>query len=327
MSFRVSWGNLLDNVEKLPSDATLLTPLSRKPFHITDVQEHRILIEYQEKDETVPLQRDQFETLFQQVEDAQGSFELDRLPPGAEPYATITSLHPRFTLDDQEGVLSESETPTSSPLVDAHEFEPETEERKEPDISVYADALLLIDALERYDPTALAELETPQLVNLYTLLSDVQRNANDLRQDVRATLLDRLHHDQPVSGPYGSVQRTSRRNRTLKDDEEILELLEDVGIDRERVTSVDSSKVDEALEVTTLSESDVYEIEESEYVRKAEVDEETKATRLQGLKDQLAATEEDTEGLQEEIEDLERRIEDLTSFDSGTSFHTKSQGG
>lgn len=327
MSFRVSWGNLLDNVEELPSDATLLTPLSRKPFRITDEQEHRILIKYQNKDETVPLQRDQFETLFQRVEDAQGSFELDRLPPGAEPYATVMSLHPRFTLDDQEGVLVESDTPTNSPLVDAHEIETEPEQREEPDIPVYADALLLIDALERYDPTALEELETPNLVNLYTLLSDVQRNTNDLRQDVRATLLDRLHHDQPVSGPYGSVQRTSRRNRTLNDDDEVLELLEDVGIDRERVTSVDSSKVDEALEVTELSESDVYEIEESEYVRKAEVDEDTKETRLQGLKDQLAATDEDTEELQKEIEELEQRIEDLTSFDSGTSFHTRSRMG
>jgi hypothetical protein len=199
-------------------------------------------------------------------------------------------------------------------------------EREEPDIPVYSDALLLIDALERHDPTDLDGMETPALVNLYTLLSDVQRNANDLRQDVRSILLDRLHHDQPVSGQYGSVQRTSRCNCSLKDDEEVLEILEDAGISRERVTSVDSSKVDDALEVTELGEGDVYEIEESEYVRKAEVDEESKETRLQGLKDQLAATDEDTEKLQEETEELEQRIEDLTSFDSASSFHTKSGG-
>jgi polyhydroxyalkanoate synthesis regulator phasin len=84
--------------------------------------------------------------------------------------------------------------------------------------------------------------------------------------------------------------------------------------------------VDDALEVVELSESDVYEIEESEYVRKAEVDEESKETRLQGLKDQLAATDEDTEELQEEIEELEQRIDDLTSFDSASSFHTRSGG-
>jgi archaellum component FlaC len=96
-------------------------------------------------------------------------------------------------------------------------------------------------------------------------------------------------------------------------------MLEDAGINRKRATSVDSSKVDDALEVTELSESDVYEIKESEYVRKAEVDEKSKQTRLQGLKDQLATTD-------EEIEELEQRIEDLTSFDSASSFHTKSGG-
>jgi chromosome segregation ATPase len=192
---------------------------------------------------------------------------------------------------------------------------------------VYADALLLIDALEQHDVTSLTELDVPTLVNLYTLLSDVQRNANDLRQDVRGVLLDRLHHDQPVSGQYGSVQRAVRRNRTLKDDEEVLELLEAEGIDPERVLSVDTSKLDDALEVTSLFESDVYEIDESEYVRKADVDDEMKESRLQGLKDQLAGADEDTTELQAKIEELEERITELTSFDSGTSFHTCSTGG
>jgi hypothetical protein len=281
------------------------------------------LIEYRDKDGTTPLQREQFETLFQRVEESRGEFDLDRLPPDAEPYATVLSLHPRFEIDDREGTLTESETPTSSPLVDTHEVDTDKGEREEPDIPVYADALLLIDALERYDPTDLEGMDTPVLVNLYTLLSDVQRDANDLRQDVRSVLLDRLHHDQPVSGQYGSVQRTSRRNRSLRNEDEVIRKLEAEGIDRERVTSVDTSKVDEALEVTELAESDLYEIEESAYVRKADVDEEEKETRLQGLKDRLAATNEETDELQKEIEELEQRIDDLTSFDTGSSLQSK----
>ena len=327
MSFRVTWDNLLDNVEELPADATLLTPLSQKPFHITDVQQHRVLIEYQAESETVPLQRDQFETLSQRVEDATEAFDLDRLPPRAEPYATVLSLHPRFTLDDRDGTLAESETPTPSPLVDSHTVGHDDGTREEPDIPVYADALLLVDALEQHDVTSLTDLDVPTLVNLYTLLSDVQRGANDLRQDIRGVLLDRLHHDQPVSGQYGSVQRAVRQNRTLKDDATVRELLQAEGIDPERVLSVDPSKVDDALAVTSLSESDVYEIEESEYVRKADVDDEMKETRLQGLKDQLAGADEDTSELQAEIEELEQRIAELTSFDSGRSFHTRSTGG
>jgi hypothetical protein len=200
MSFSASWHTLLENVEELPPDATLLTPLSRKPLTVKDVQEHRVLVTYRDGDGTLPLQREQFETLLQRIEERRGSFDLNKLPRDAEPYATVLSLHPRFELDDREGTLSESETPTGPPLVDAYEVDREEDDRTEPDISVYADALLLIDALERHDPTELEELDTKVLVNHYTLLSDVQRNANDLRQDVRSVLLDRLHHDQPVSG-------------------------------------------------------------------------------------------------------------------------------
>lgn len=65
----------------------------------------------------------------------------------------------------------------------------------------------------------------------------------------------------------------------------------------------------------------MYEITESEYVRKAEVDEDRKESRLQGLKDQLAATDgEDAEELRQEIEQLEDRIDDLTSFRTATDL-------
>ena len=327
MAFGVSWHTLLDELDDLPDGATLITPLTHDRFRIRDVQEQRVVTEFLDRDidDTRPLQREQFETLFQRVTDATDGFELDRLPPDADPYAAVLSLHPRFEIDEDRGVILEKEGPTSSQLLDTEgDAETGEQERTEPELDVYADALLLVDTLERHEVEVLEEMETNALVNLYTLLSDVQRNANDLRQDVADVLLNRLHHDRPVSGPFGSVQRTSRRNRTLKDEEEVLAILEDAGIDRERVMGVDSGKVDDALDVTELSESDVYEIEESEYVRKAEVDEERKETRLQGLKDQLAAAEGDeAEELREEIENLEARIEELTEFESGTAFHTR----
>jgi hypothetical protein len=328
MPFSVSWHTLLEHLEDLPADATLVTPLSRNPFRITDVQEHRVLVEYREESGTVPLQREQFETLYERIHDAPDGFDLNRLPPDAEPYATVLSIHPRFEVDDREGTITELASPTSTApsLVDATldiDADDEDASREEPEIPVYADALLLIDTLERHDPTDLAGMETPALVNLYTLLSDVQRNANDLRQVVSEVLLDRLHHDRSVSGQYGSIQRTTRRNRSLKPDEEVLAIMEDAGIAPEQILGVDRDKVDDALEVTDLAESDVYDVEEREYVRKAEVDEDVKESRLQGLKDRLATADgEDTETLQQEIEELEARIEELTSFQSGRSFHT-----
>ncbi|SEJ27277.1 hypothetical protein SAMN05444271_13815 [Halohasta litchfieldiae] len=179
--------------------------------------------------------------------------------------------------------------------------------------------LFLINTLERYEPPDLETMETAGVVYLYTLCSDIQRNADGLRQQIRSLLLDRFHHNQPVYGQYGTVLPTSRRNRTLKDDETVIKLLKGQGIDRECVTTLDTAKVDEALEVTDLSESELYEIDESQYVRKADVDEERKESRLRGLKDQLAAVDEpETEELQDEIEELEARIEDLTSFSSAS---------
>jgi len=328
MAFSASWSTLLRELENLRDGATLITPLSHEKFTISSVQEQRVVIQFLDKDidPNQPLQRDQFETLYRRITDAYDGFDLDRLPPDADAYPAVWSVHPRFEIDEQQGVILEREGPTSSQLLETGaEDDVADADRTEPDLAVYADALLLVDALERHDVEYLEGMETDALVNIYTLLSDVQRNANELRKDVRSVLLDRLHHDQPVAGQYGSVQRTARRNRSLKDDEEVLEVLEDAGIDRERVTSVDTSKVDEALDVIEVSESEVYDIEESEYVRKAEVHEEQKETRLQGLKDQLAAAEgEEAEQLQQEVEELETRIEELTEFDSGRSFHTQS---
>jgi hypothetical protein len=246
----------------------------------------------------------------------------------------VLAIHPRYVIDEQEGTLTElAEADESTVLDDAPHLSTttdteETDDRAEPEIPVYSDMLLLIDALEREDPTALDAIETPALVNLYTLLSDVQRNANDLRKDVSDILLDRMPENRPAHGQYGSVQRTTRRQRSLKDDEEVLTALEDAGIDRERLLSVDREKVDEALEVVSLSESAVYDTDESEYVRKAEVDEERKETRLQGLKDRLAVSDDpEADVLRQEVERLEQEIEDLTEFAPGSAFDVQAEGG
>ena len=327
MPFSVTWHNLLEPLAALPPDATFRTPLSDRSFRVDDLQEHRIIITYRDGSDTTPLSREQFETLSERVTDATAGFDLDRLPADAEPYATLLSVHPRFVIDTDAGTLTETDDPAATPLVDAplptvNDAGGDDDDRSEPDVPVYNDALLLIDALERTDPTDLPGVETATLVDLYTLCSDVQRNADDLRQEIRSVLLDRLTHDQPIAGQYGSVQRTSRRNRTLKDDDEVIRTLEAAGVDRQRLVSLDSDKVDDALDVTEVSEDEVYEIDERDYVRKADVDDETKTSRLQGLKDQLAAAGgQDTDELRTEIEALEERIDELTSFKPGQAFH------
>ena len=343
MAFTERWHALLDACDDLPAEATFITPLTSKRFRITDVQEHRVLVEFDPTDaedsRTQPLQREQFETLADRIDEAadRDGFDLRRLPPDAEPHATVLTLHPRYEINQRAETITETDesTPTTSQLVDGDD-EPSTgadtphddqdHERAEPDLPLYSDLLILIDALERHDPQALDRIETPALINLYTLLSDVQRNASDLRQDVSGVLLDRVHHDQPVHGQYGSIQRTSRRNRTLKPDEEVLRVLEENGIPEERVLGIDRDKVDEALNVLELAEEAVYDIDEREYVRKAEVNEERKETRLQGLKDRLARSDEpEADQLRAEIADLEQRIDELTEFSPGSEFAAQSR--
>ena len=335
MTFTECWHTLLEKCDALPAEATFITPLTDKHFQITDVQEYRVLVEFAESGDTQSLDREQLETLAERISDATATdgFDLHRLPPDAEPYPAVLSLHPRYEINERTGTITETDDPTTSQLVEGQDVpapadatdQEQDQERIEPDLELYSDMLLLIDALEHHDPQSLEEIETPALINLYTLCSDVQRNASDLRQNVSNVLLKRIHHDQPVHGQYGSVQRTSRRNRSLKDDEEVLSVLEDTGIAPERVIGVDRDKVDEALEVLELAESAVYDIDEREYVRKAEVDEERKETRLQGLKDLLAASDDpEADELRGEIDDLEQRIEELTEFSPGSEFSTRS---
>lgn len=324
MSFNECWHMVLDACEDFSAEATLIAPLSERRFRITDVQDDQLVIEFADSESSRPLPRDQVEALYDRVTDSTNGFDLENLPRGTEPYAAVLSLHPQYEVDERAGVMTDTEGSTTTQMVDEPQ-DGEEIERVEPDIEVYSDALLLIDALEHRDPDALEDLETPALVNLYTLLADVQRGANDLRKEVSEELLERVHHDQPVHGQFGSIQRTSRRRRTLKEDDEVLTVLEEAGIPRKRVMSVDRNKVDDALDVIELEESEVYDIEEGAYMRKAEVDEEVKESRLQGLKDRLAMSDDsETDELRSEIEELEDRIEELTEFKSGKAFSMES---
>ena len=91
---------------------------------------------------------------------------------------------------------------------------------------------------------------------------------------------------------------------------------------------VDRGKVDEALDVVSVPESAVYDVSESEYVRKADVDEERKETRLQGLKDRLAVSDDpEADVLRQEIARLEQEIEELTEFSPASSFETQPEQG
>lgn len=93
-------------------DATLITPFLEQRFRITETQEHRVVIEFRDSGESRPLQRDQFETLSQRIRDTTQRFKLIRLPPDAEPYVTVLTLYPRFEINEDAGVILETDGST-----------------------------------------------------------------------------------------------------------------------------------------------------------------------------------------------------------------------
>lgn len=124
MTFNAAWNTLLDELDSLPEEATLITPLSHRRFRVIDIQEARVITEFEDRDEKRPLQIDQFETLYSRVSNEPDGFELGRLPPNAEPFATILSIHRRFEVDAQALVVSGAETRAPSPFVEYSTAEP-----------------------------------------------------------------------------------------------------------------------------------------------------------------------------------------------------------
>lgn len=111
------WDTLRSSIEETPPNSTLATPLSREQFIVSEIRQSEIIVEHRKNKESESLQREKFELLFSRIMDAPGGFDCDRLPPNAEPYAAVLSLHPNIHVDDQEGEITETEMASESPLV------------------------------------------------------------------------------------------------------------------------------------------------------------------------------------------------------------------
>ncbi|WP_440990630.1 hypothetical protein [Haloarchaeobius baliensis] len=118
MSFGSTWETLLENVEDLPDMATLSAPLTGALIEVRGSQDESISIQYRDRTETVALGRNRFETLCENVTEADDGFNLDRLPPNGEPYAVVLTLHPEFELDQDGWVLDRSAETSETALVE-----------------------------------------------------------------------------------------------------------------------------------------------------------------------------------------------------------------
>jgi len=301
------WNAIQERCAALEPGTELVTPLSDRPFRVREISTDRLQIRFDDSGEKRPLRREQFEVLTDRL--AEHRLAVAELPPGVEPYATVLTLLADFGVEDDEIVyVPDPEMGGGSPYL----ISP-ADARTRPE-RLHDDAILLADLLDTMEPVDPETLETGTLTDLYVLLSDVQHEADRLRQTVRESLLSRLGPDQELHGRFGTVRRTTRERRRPKDDETIFDVLSEHGIPREWVLGVDSDRLDIVLAATDLEEADVYDVEEQAYVQKTEVEEDEKYSRLQGLAGRIEEVDsEEGEELREDLRDLEARLDEALS--------------
>lgn len=314
MSFDARWRRLRERCDSLDPDAVLVTPGDERVFAVDRTDDDGIFVTFREGRERT-LRRDQFEALADRVES--DPLELDSLPPGVGPYVAVLSLVPGFDVDDGAFGATEAGAETNAVDRDADDeydspFVRSRWDVRRPPESVHDDALLLADWLERHDATDLGTLSSGDAVDLYVLLSDVQRGADRVRGTARNALLERLGPGQQLHGRFGTVRRTTRERRIPKDDETIFEALDERDIPRAWVTGVDPEKLDVVLAVTDLDETEVYDVDEQVYAQKTGVDEDEKFARLRGLAERLEEIE-GGEEIHDDLLEIERRIDEALS--------------
>ncbi|WP_266079673.1 hypothetical protein [Haladaptatus caseinilyticus] len=165
-----------------------------------------------------------------------------------------------------DSVTSSAATSTTGSKASTSEM---ADDIRELDLEFARDALVLLDLIRRYDTDSLAELDTFRLANLYTLLSDVSRGADDARKQVRDVLSDELQDDRTVPSDFGTVRRYTSRRRNQKDEAVIRAELERAGIDPREAMSFDTTKLKQFAEERAFDESTVFDFEERTYVKKA----------------------------------------------------------
>jgi len=301
------WNAIQERCAALEPGTELVTPLSNRPFRVREISTDRLRIRFDDSGEKRPLWREQFEVLSDRL--AKHRLAVAELPPGGEPYTAILTLLADFGVEDDEiAYVPEPEMGGGSPYL----ISP-ADARTRPE-RLHDDAILLADLLDSMEPIDLETLDTGTLTDLYVLLSDVQHEADRLRQTARESLLSRLGPDQELHGRFGTVRRTTRERRRPKDDETIFDVLNEHGIPREWVLGVDSDKLDVVLAATDLEEEEVYDVAEQAYVQKTEVEEDEKYARLQGLAERIEAVDgEEGEELREDLRDLEARLDEALS--------------
>lgn len=186
---------------------------------------------------------------------------------------------------DSAGEFSTASDRSSETTYDPAEIADEDEDPFE--LGIERDALVLLSLADEYDFETLDDLDRSQLVDFYTLLSDLKSAADDARKEVRDALLETTRDDGQISADLGSVSRYSYERRSLKDDAEVRSAVRDAGVDPVAVRSFDSKKLRQAAEDGPLDEDRVFDFEERTQIRKGKSNENGRWERFQRLPEEL----------------------------------------
>jgi hypothetical protein len=270
MDFQRYWHELLEASE-IAVDDTLYVPHHRSEFTVSDVEQHRIIVTEQSSGDSERLNKDTFRKLLTNIDDTEGSFDLDRLPPGTEVYAAVLSLHPEIEINTQTDTIAFTDTASPSQLLQDRESRSLSTNSIDP-TAVSRDADLLVALLRAHTDHEYTELATVNLADSYALLANLQGRIDRLRRELRDVLLERMVDNQEVSGHCSRVARTKRFHRDLKDEEYVLTKLEEHGIDPDSVRGVDAEKVRNRIEELGVPESEFFTVEERDYIKKLNID-------------------------------------------------------
>lgn len=184
---------------------------------------------------------------------------------------------------DADAGTAESDAEADATTGEGAMATPEDEAAEPLDTTFARDAVAVASLLRRYGTRDLAALDTFRLVNLYALLSDLESAVGDARGQVRDALLADIQDDRSVAADFGEVNRNSYESLRLKDERTVREALEAAGVDPAEVSSVDSSKVRDAVEAGRIDREAVFDAEERTRIRRVSVAEERREELLAEL--------------------------------------------
>lgn len=124
------------------------------------------------------------------------------------------------------------------------------------------------------DVEDLDDLDVTELADLFVAFSVLASEAGNVRSDVREAIIDRVEEEDEIAGELGTVGRSMSTRRSLRNERAVRSALFRAGFDPRDAESFDPDLVGELIAEGDLDEDEVFEVTESDHVRRTDVNEE-----------------------------------------------------